>query len=322
MTNKERYREFCACNHHLPIFMTDWWMDAVCAGKEWDVLISTDDSGEIQAALPYLLRKRAWLKYIIMPQQTQIGGIWLREDIATSAERTSILCQQFTSQLAVLKLHYYYQHYPISSPAVEAMRVLGFKTKERVTYRIEDLSDLDKVIGKFSKNKKRQLQKALSLHVDMNMNVEDFYRFHVQCLQQQGKQISYSREFLLVLERKARRMNQCQILSICNADNEVLAAAFLVWDRHSMYYLIPCYNPSHKDSGASALLVLEAIKLTRQKGVAFDFEGSMIKGVANHYKQFGSTRTLYYSVEKYYKWWFWFANAWNWLRERKFRDKR
>ena len=319
MTNKERYREFCACNHHLPIFMTDWWMDAVCAGKEWDVLISTDDSGEIQAALPYLLRKRAWLKYIIMPQQTQIGGIWLREDIATSAERTSILCQQFTSQLAALKLHYYYQHYPINSPAVEAMRVLGFKTKERVTYRIDDLTDLDKVISQFSKNKKRQLQKALSLHAETNMNIEDFYRFHVQCLQEQGKQISYSREFLLVLNRKTTRLQQSQIISICNADNEVLAAAFLVWDAHSMYYLIPCYKPQYKDSGAGALLVLEAIKLARQKGVAFDFEGSMIRGVANHYKQFGSTRTLYYSVEKYYKWYFWFANAINWLRERKMR---
>jgi hypothetical protein len=86
-----------------------------------------------------------------------------------------------------------------------------------------------------------------------------------------------------------------------------------------MYYLIPCYAPAYKDSGASALLVLEAIKLARQKGVAFDFEGSMIRGVANHYKQFGSTRTLYYGVEKYYKWYFWFANAYNWLIERKMR---
>jgi lipid II:glycine glycyltransferase (peptidoglycan interpeptide bridge formation enzyme) len=151
------------------------------------------------------------------------------------------------------------------------------------------------------------------------MNVEDFYRFHIQCLQEQGKQISYSREFLLVLERKTQRLGQSQILSICNADNEVLAAAFLVWDKHNMYYLIPCYDLKYKDSGASALLVLEAIKLARQKGVAFDFEGSMIRGVANHYKQFGSTRTLYYSVEKYYKWYFWFANAYNWIRERKMR---
>ena len=84
-----------------------------------------------------------------------------------------------------------------------------------------------------------------------------------------------------------------------------------------MYYLIPCYDPQHKDSGASALLVLEAIKLARQQNVAFDFEGSMIKGVANHYKQFGSTRALYYGVEKYYKWYFWFANAINWLKKRK-----
>lgn len=320
MTNKELYREFCQTNGDLPLFMTDWWMDAVCAGKQWDVLLSLDENGKIQAVLPYLLRERVWMKYIVMPQQTQIGGIWFA-NVAISKDENKVtdICRDFAQQLGDLRLSYYYQHYPIDSTAVDQMRVLGFKTKERITYRIEDLSNLDKVIAAFSKNKKRQLQKALSLHAETNMNVEDFYRYHVQCLHNQGKQISYSREFLLVLERKARRLNQCQILSICNADNEVLAAAFLVWDKHSMYYLIPCYNPQHKDSGASALLVLEAIKLARQQGVAFDFEGSMIKGVANHYKQFGSTRTIYYSVEKYYKWYFWFANAYNWLRERKMR---
>ena len=190
---------------------------------------------------------------------------------------------------------------------------------KRITYRIEDLTDLDKVINAFSKNKKRQLQKALSLHVDRDLSVEDFYRFHVQCLQELGKQISYSREFLLVLERKAKRLNQCQILAIRNADDELLAAAFLVWDQHSMYYLIPCYSEQYKNSGASALLVLESIKLAREKHVSFDFEGSMIKGVAQHYKQFGSAPTTYYGVEKYYRWWFRLANAYNWLRERRMR---
>lgn len=341
MTNKELYREFCKKNRQLPIFMQDWWLDAVCAGKEWDVMLcvkrgdeemrllgdeammrETEAPEEIVAAMPYLLRKRAWMQYILMPQQTQIGGIWMSEDITEDAEKVTAVCQQFARKLGEMGLSYYYQQYPIGSPAPQAMETLGFKAKERVTYRIEDLSDLDKVIGRFSKNKKRQLQKALSLHAELGMNVEDFYRFHKRCLQDQGKEISYTREFLLVLERKARRLEQCQILSICNADNEVLAAAFLVWDKQTMYYLIPCYDVRYKDSGASALLVLEAIKLARQKGVVFDFEGSMIRGVANHYKQFGSTRTVYYSVEKYYKWYFWFANAYNWLRERKFRDKR
>ena len=334
MTNKEIYREFCQNTPELPIFMHDWWLDAVCAGKQWDVLLCVEldngyrvlDNGaqvveneRIVAVLPYLLRKRAWMRYVLMPQMTQMGGIWLSECVRDDAQAVKQICALFGEALQALRLSYYYQHYPLHSTAPQYMQELGFKLKKRVTYRIEDLSDLDSVINSFSKNKKRQLQKALSLHVDYSLNIEDFYRFHQDCLQQQGKVIRYTREFLLVLDRKTKRLNQSQILAIRNANEQLLAAAFLVWDKHNMYYLIPCYSPLHKDSGASALLVLEAIKLARKQGVAFDFEGSMIRGVAQHYKQFGSTPTTYYSVEKYYHWWFWFANAYNWFRERKMR---
>ena len=331
MTNKELYSRFCSLTLDLPIFMQGWWMDAVCAGKQWDVLLcvkvgneyrllkNEDGEYEIVAVMPYLSRKRAWARYVVMPQMTQIGGIWLREDIRSDVDAQHSICRCFKQQLDAMQLSYYYQHFPLNSSLPVYMADMGFKLKRRVTYRIEDLSDLDAVISRFSKNKKRQLQKALSLHVDYNMHIEDFYRFHMDCLREQGKDISYTREFLLVMERKTSRLNQSQVISICNADNQVLAAAFLVWDNHSMYYLIPCYRMQYKDSGASALLVLEAIKLARQKGVAFDFEGSMIKGVASHYKQFGSTPVPYYSVEKYYHWWFWFAIAYNRLRERKMR---
>lgn len=319
MTNKEKYIQFCLSNSEIPVFMQYWWMDAVCAGKQWDVLIEVDEKGEICAALPYLLRSRMRVRYVIMPQMTQIGGVWFRKDIEQNDLLAKKICESFSQQLSKLNLSYYYQQFPIGSIAPKLFKELGFKVKERVTYRINDLTNLDNVIQSFSKNKKRQLQKALSLHIDYDLNIEDFYRFHVDCLQAQEKEISYSREFLLVLERKAKRLEQSQVIAIRNADNILLAAAFLVWDKQYMYYLIPCYSEQHKDSGASALLVLEAIKLARKKGVAFDFEGSMIRGVANHYKQFGSTRTLYYSVRKYYNWWFWFAIAYNWLRERKMR---
>ena len=329
MTNKELYRDFCRNAFDLPIFMQDWWMDAVCAGKQWDVLLcaktsdgyqvlnNADADGEIIAVMPYLLRKRAWMRYVLMPQMTQIGGMWFVEDVRDNVDAVQQVCALFVQALQTMRLSYYYQHYPLDSIAPTYMQGLGFKTRKRVTYRIEDLSNLDAVIAKFSKNKKRQLQKALSLHVDCQLSVEDFYRFHVQCLQERSKHIAYTREFLLVLERKTARCNQSQIIAIRNADNMLLAAAFLVWDKHSMYYLIPCYSEQYKESGASALLVLESIKLAREKGVVFDFEGSMIKGVANHYKQFGSTPTTYYSVEKYYRWYFRIATLWNRIKERR-----
>jgi len=203
---------------------------------------------------------------------------------------------------------------------VDAMRALGFKAHERVTYRVEDLSDLNKVIDSFSKNKRRQLQKALALHVEHDkIEAEQFFQLHQQWLQARGRKVSYSREFLLVLERKARRLKQCEILTICNADGQAYAAAFLVWDKNYLYYLVPTYDHAFAESGASALLVLEAMKLAREKHVHFDFEGSMDRGIAKHYKQFGSIPVTYFSVERYYKPIFRLAVWFQKLREWQFR---
>jgi len=301
MTNKERYSQWAAAQEYMPLFMMPWWMDAVCAGKTWDVLLAEDEQGEILGALPYLLRQRAWFKYILMPQQTPVGGIWVTPEVTADKWKTAEVCRQLKEQLDGLGLAYYYQQYLPGSLCVDALKAYGFTAKERVTYRVDDLSNLDQVIESFSKNKKRQLQKALSLHAERTMDVEDFYRFHTQCLANRKRNISYTREFLLVLERKARRLGQCEILSICNADGQVYAAAFLVWDKKYMYYLIPVINKAFGDTGAGALLVLEAIKRAREKKVMFDFEGSMNRGTAKHYQQFGSTPTTYYGVEKYYK---------------------
>ena len=301
MTNKERYSQWAAAQEYMPLFMMPWWMDAVCAGKTWDVLLAEDEQGEILGALPYLLRQRAWFKYILMPQQTPVGGIWVTPEVTADKWKTAEVCRQLKEQLDGLGLAYYYQQYLPGSLCVDALKAYGFTAKERVTYRVDDLSNLDQVIESFSKNKKRQLQKALSLHAERTMDVEDFYRFHTQCLKDRKRNISYTREFLLVLERKARRLGQCEILSICNADGQVYAAAFLVWDKKYMYYLIPVINKSYGDTGAGALLVLEAMKRAREKKVMFDFEGSMNRGTAKHYRQFGSTPTTYYGVEKYYK---------------------
>ena len=317
MTNKEHYSQWARTQLSLPIFMQPEWMEVVCAGKAWDVLLVRNDE-EIVAALPYLDRKKMWMRFVLMPQLTQIGGIWLDERREWSASEIDEVCDAIRQQLADLKLCYYYQHYPINSPCPNKLESMGFKVYKRVTYRIYELQDLDKVIDSFSKNKKRQLQKALSLHAERGWTGEEFYCYLQACFAQRKKKTRYSREFLLVLEQKMRKRGQAEILTIRNADNEVYAAALLVWDKQRLYYLAPVFSPDKQESGASSLLVLEAIKIAREKGLIFDFEGSMIKGVANHYKQFGSTATTYYGVEKYYHWWFRMPMWFNKLRNIRF----
>ena len=41
MGNKEIYRELCETEGSaIPLFLQYWWMETVCEGKQWDVLLS------------------------------------------------------------------------------------------------------------------------------------------------------------------------------------------------------------------------------------------------------------------------------------------
>ena len=300
MTNKELYAALCEKEESVNLFMQSWWLSAVCAGKEWDVLLSFDADGNIRAAMPYLFRKRLWFRYVIMPQETQLAGVWLRPDISTDSNLIRQIAEEFVGKLKEMKLAYYCQNFLLNSPMPEVLAEMKFRMRERYTYRIDDLSDLDAVINSFSKNKKRQLQKALALHLDTDMTDEEFYRFHTDCLAARNRKITYTREFFLVLYRKALLHSQGKILAIRDNEGNTQAAAFVVWDKEQLYYLIPAIDTRYKDSGAGALLALEAIKLAQKVSKSFDFEGSMIRGVANHYRQFGTTRHSYYQLVRYY----------------------
>lgn len=309
MTNKELYAAFCNRHPDMPIMMQPWWLEAVCAGKHWDViLIHKSDicdqqppSDELVAAMPYLLRKRLWYKYILMPQMTQFGGIWLSQELQGSPDLQEKLAKLIAKRLRSMHIAYYYQNFAVGNPMPHWLAKRRMKVQERVTYRIDDLTNIDNPEDAFSKNKKRQMHKAEALQVDFDMNPEDFYRFHTLCMNERGRKLSYSREFLLVLERKTRRAEQSAFIRIRNGEQTV-AAAFLVWDKRYMYYLIPAYLPSAADTGASALLANEAILLAKSKGLQFDFEGGNDnQGIANHYRQFGSTPVNYFNVSKLYR---------------------
>ena len=65
---------------------------------------------------------------------------------------------------------------------------------------------------------------------------------------------------------------------------------------------MPAQRVSASETGASARLAAEAIRMAKEKGLQFDFEGGNdSEGVANHYRQFGSKAVNYYSVSKLYR---------------------
>jgi hypothetical protein len=54
----------------------------------------------------------------------------------------------------------------------------------------------------------------------------------------------------------------------------------------------------YNDSGAMSLLFWNAIKLASEKGLAFNFEGSMIPGVERFFRSFGGGLTPVFYISK------------------------
>ena len=80
--------------------------------------------------------------------------------------------------------------------------------------------------------------------------------------------------------------------------NNCQAACFFVWDRYTMYYIAGGYDDSDKKGDAMSLLLWKGILLAKEKNLTFDFEGSMVPGIAEFFRSFGSEVSRYYQVEK------------------------
>jgi len=295
MTNKEIYNEICQ-THDVPLFQQYWWLEAVSAGKDWDVLLVYGEdlkSDEVVAALPYETQKRLW-KHFVRPQEmSPYGGLWLSEEVRDNEDAIVRICKQIDEQAKVLKWASYNQRYGIESPVPGILAEMGYKIIDRKTYILDNLQDLDKIVEGFSRNKRKKLEKLTKEYQITALEPEEFYRFHVDTCAQKNTRIWYTREMLYVLYEKALEHQCGSLFGVRNEKGELLAEAFLVWDSETAYQLLNTFDHDYPDNGARELLTLEAIRRSRQQGVGLDFTYHR-----DYLKHYGAVKHTYYSVHK------------------------
>lgn len=301
MTAKEQYRELCKEENTIPLFCQDWWMDAVCF-DEWDVLLA-NEKGEIVGALPYHLRKKLGFRCVLQPQLTQYNGIWIKhKPAATDNERLSFEKKIFNAligQLESLKLSFYQQCFHLSITNWLPFYWRDYRQTTRYTYVINSIGNPEKVFSRFSHAKQKQIRKCENkLHLSLDMRPDEFYSHHKQSLKERGEEISYSYELFLRIYKVSQNNNAGQLFAIKDDKGEIHACLFVMWDNMSAYNLICSRDPKHASSGASSLIIWEAIKYLKGKTKAFDFEGSMIEGVENSFRQFGTIQKPYFEISK------------------------
>ena len=116
--------------------------------------------------------------------------------------------------------------------------------------------------------------------------------------ERQGITIPYSYEFVARLDRACVKYNARKILFAEDEKGKIHAAIYIVWDDNAAYYLMGGGNPNLRTSGATSLLIWEAIKFSASVSKAFDFEGSMIEPIERFFRAFGAIQTPYHKITK------------------------
>lgn len=263
-------------------------MEAVCHGKEWDVLLSTDADGRVEAAMPYLTGRRYGLRYVLQPQLTQYNGPWFRPGTDTAASSRRLAA-------AVCDMHpaLFQQSFAPSVTCFDGWE--RFTRTERVTYRIEDLSDLQRVYDGFDKSRRqRQIRRAERLlTLDETLSAEAFADFHAAYWRSRGQQDLLPHDFIVRVVETACRRQQGLLLALRDGEGELQAARFVAYDDHSAYSLLSALHPVHHANGASALLFWRMMQRLSGHTHSFDFEGSMDPGIALSYSLYGAQPVRY-----------------------------
>ena len=303
--DKERYRKLCK-EKDIPLFLQAWWLDAVCTpeNKTWNVLLC-EENGKIVGAMPYCIVKKYGFKAISQLQGAQYTGVWIDypQDIKLH-KRYSFekrVMNNLIDQLETLNVSYFSQNFHHSFTNWQPFYWRGFRQTTRYTYQIKDLSDLEKVFENFSYAKQKHIKKENEdLFVDFSVSANEFYDFHKECLQQKNDRIGYSQKLFLSIYNETIKREQGKIIALKDKNGHFHSALFFTWDKNSAYAYISAINPQFKSDGASTKVFWETIKSISDKTKIFDFEGSMIEGIAQSFQQFGAEQVPYFCISKNY----------------------
>lgn len=306
MNNQDAYRLFCGTAPDLPVFMQDWYLDAVCTAGAWDAALVQKDKAVV-GVWPYFQKQKLHWRYVAMPPLARMMGPYLLP-AWRNTRREMPLLRELLDQLPPLAA--YEQDFNYTATNWLPMYWRGFRQTTRYSY-VLPLTNLDELRANLAPDyRNNKLPKAAArVQVHTGDDLELFYRIHNRSFQRQGLGAPVAFDLLQRLDAALRERQTRQIFWATDRQSgAVHAVAYLIWDQRAAYYLLAGDDPELRTSGAGILLAWEAIRYATEtlKLPEFDFAGSMIKPIERVRRQFGASPRPYFRVQR--EWSF----VWKW----------
>lgn len=274
------------------LFEEPWWLDIVAPG-EWSEAVSRDKKGDIRARIAYVHHD----KRVDMPPFTQTLGVWMRDELKKDyGAQKEVLYELFE------EINRHKQITVRLAPENEYVlpfRWMGYHLEPWFTYRIAGLEDCGKLYGSFNKTAKKNIKSAknkVTIHHETDLNV--LHALLDKTFEVQGRKNPMPKEVIRRIVETCDRDGHGQYMDARDKEGNVHSCAYFVYDDKVCYYLLGASDTQFRSSGAQSLILWEGIQMAAGKSRAFDFEGSMVEGIENFFRQFGGRCIPYYEVRK------------------------
>lgn len=301
MNRKERFKKFCEATY-VPIYSQPWWMDVVCGVENWDVWLY-EKGNEILAAMPYYMEKKGPYSYITKALLTQNNGIIFKENkerkLCSQAEFEEKVIRAACEFIKELDIDVYEQQYMYSFRNWLPFYWEGYTAITRYTYVIENTQDLSCVWGNVSSNYRKKIRKGKKNgYIEIDVEKNEFYREHERIFTKQDLSCPFSQELWFDLYKECKAHGAGITMCARNEKEEIESLLFLVWDEKSVYQILGGNIPGYQKQDTYAYLIWKGIEFAAEKGVSYDFEGSVIPRISRSFREFGGEPKPYFRIRK------------------------
>lgn len=298
MNAKDIYRQLCEEGKPIHLFDQASWLDAV--GEEnWDVVLAKKGN-EILGAMPYFHKKKLGFNIITVPPLTPyLGPVLFYPEGQKAATRLSFEKEVMEMLIVQLpKTDKFIQYFHPNVKNGLPFQWKGFEQNVRYTYIIKNTSKVDDCWDGLQGNIRRAIKKAEAEFDLADVSAEDAHQIKLKDYADKKLELNYDQPYFEKIASSIIEAGTGKLIGAKNSTGELAGAILFGWDKESVYYVSGAADPKFRSSGVLSLLLWEGIKLASEKGLAFNFEGSMIESIERYFRSFGAEQVPYYEMKK------------------------
>jgi hypothetical protein len=279
------------------IFHEPWWLDIATDGN-WSVA-KVVRGNEVLGELPYYVTRMGMWRISHLPPLTRTLGPVIKS-LGPDCAREQHHRLTVTSQL-IEQLPHFDSFFQLFDPRVEdalAFALQGFTVSARYTFQIAPHCTVEEAWTRLHSKTRNVIRSAeRKLTVAPIATPSEFLQFYEANLIERSRTNAYGSAVMRQLVNAFVERKAGNLLGAYGRDGRLVAAIGLVWDRHTMYYLLSS-RALAAHGGSVSLLIWTGLQRSLERKLTFDFDGFSSPATFNFLDGFGGTLKQRLGVER------------------------